>query len=316
MIDYSPIIQKLNSNFFSERTIDADVLRLDLIHEEISGNKWFKLKKNLEEVKSKKIKTVITFGGPFSNHIAATAVACKMAGLNSVGIIRGEESSEINETLANATANGMHLHFISRENYKQKNTEVFKRDLTNIFGEHYLIPEGGNNKEGILGCTEILKPDWNYDFIFCACGTAATFSGILASCKPNQKLIGINVLKGENSLLTDVDVNMQQIFPQQKFIVVGNEGIEKNEIDTNCITNKYCFNGYAKLDKELIDFKNKFEMEYKIPLDYIYTSKLFYAVFDLLLKNKILPKTKILIIHCGGLQSNKGFEKRYKLNWY
>jgi 1-aminocyclopropane-1-carboxylate deaminase len=109
---------------------------------------------------------------------------------------------------------------------------------------------------------------------------------------------------------------MQQIFPQQKFIVVGNEGIEKNEIDTNCITNKYCFNGYAKLDKELIDFKNKFEMEYKIPLDYIYTSKLFYAVFDLLLKNKILPKTKILIIHCGGLQGNKGFEKRYNLKEY
>jgi 1-aminocyclopropane-1-carboxylate deaminase len=314
MINYSPIIQKLNSIFFFERSVDVDVLRLDLIDKEISGNKWFKLKKNLEEVKSKKIKTVITFGGAFSNHIAATAAACKMAGLNSIGVIRGEKSDKPNETLANAKVNGMHLHYVSRENYNQKNTEVFKRNLTDIFGEHYLIPEGGNNKEGILGCSEILIPDWNYDFIFCACGTAATYSGILSSCKPNQKLIGINVLKGENTLIDNVNLSMRQIFPQQKFIVIGNEGLEKNGIDTHCITNNYCFSGYAKLDKELIDFKNKFEKEYNIPLDYVYTSKLFYAVFDLVLNNKILPNTKILIIHCGGLQGNKGFEKRYKLN--
>lgn len=114
-------------------------------------------------------------------------------------------------------------------------------------------------------------------------------------------------------MVADVDFNMQQIFSKKKSIVAGNEGIEKNEIDTHCITNKYCFSGYAKMDKELIDFKNKFEMEYKIPLDYIYTTKLFYAVFDLLLRNKFLPNTKILVIHCGGLQGNKGFEERYKL---
>ena len=313
MITYNPVIQKLNSDLFVEQNLSVDVLRLDLIHPEISGNKWFKLKRNLQKAKAQNFKTIITFGGAFSNHIAATAAACKLEGFHAVGIIRGDDSENLNPTLLKAKENGMLLHFVDRETFSRKTEVEFKNELIKIFGEHYLIPEGGNNEEGILGCTEILKSEWNYDFIFCACGTAATYSGILASIKPEQTLVGISVLKGENSLVNDAQNQLKSIFPESKFNVKGNEELENTQIENNCISNNYCFKGYAKLDENLIRFKKDFENEYNIPLDYIYTNKLFFAVFDLIENRKIKSNSKILIIHCGGLQGNKGFEESYKL---
>ena len=308
MINYEPIINKIHYQNF-----DIDVLRLDLIDPEISGNKWFKLKRNLLKAKAGNFKTIITFGGAFSNHIAATAAACKLEGFHSVGIIRGEETENLNPTLLKAKENGMLLHFVDRETYSRKNETQFKNEILKIFGEHYLIPEGGNNEEGILGCAEILKPEWNHDLIFCACGTAATYAGILASSKAEQILVGISVLKGENTLVNDAKEQMHSVFPERKFSIKGNEVLEKDEVTESCISNKYCFNGYAKFDKTLIEFKERFQNEFKIPLDHVYTSKLFYAAFDLIKKNKIKANSKILIIHCGGLQGNKGFEERYKL---
>ena len=313
MIRYDPIIQKLNSGLFTEHNLSVEVLRLDLIHPEISGNKWFKLKRNLQKAKAENFKTIITFGGAFSNHIAATAAACKLEGFNSVGIIRGEESEILNPTLLKAKENGMLLHFVDRETYSKKTDEQFKNELTKIFGEHYLIPEGGNNEEGILGCTEILKPERDHDIIFCACGTAATYAGILAGSRSDQVVVGISLLKGENTLVKDALDQLHFVFPSKNFSLSGNEALNKNIISESCITNNYCFNGYAKLDKQLIAFKHQFEKEFTIPLDYIYTNKLFYAVFDLIKQNKIKPNSKILIIHCGGLQGNKGFEDRYQL---
>lgn len=313
MITYNPIIQKLNSDLFTEQNLSVDVLRLDLIHSEISGNKWFKLKFNLEKAKAKNFKTIITFGGAFSNHIAATAAACKHEGIKTVGVIRGERPKVLNSTLIKATQDGMLLHFVDRETYSHKTEIQFKNELTKIFGEHFLIPEGGNNEEGILGSAEIIKPEWDYDYIFCACGTGATFSGILASLKSNQILIGISVLKGKNTLVNDAINQLQFVFPERNFVIKGNDALNKMEISESCITNSYCFNGYAKMDLSLIEFKNKFENEFKISLDYIYTNKSFYALFDLILQHKIKQNSKILIIHCGGLQGNNGFEERYQL---
>ncbi len=308
MIHYEPIINKIQFQNF-----DIDVLRLDLIDPEVSGNKWFKLKKNFKKARQDEQKTVITFGGAYSNHIAATAALAKIAGLNSVGVIRGEQTEVLNPTLQLAKEKGMQLYFVSRDAYSQKNTAEFKKHLSNKFGPHYLIPEGGNNKPGILGCTEILKPEWNYDHIFCACGTGATFSGLLASAKAEQKIIGISVLKGENVLVKDVKDQLKDFFSEKVLSVSGNEELEKEKIENSFITNKYCFNGYAKKDETLLAFKNKFEKEFAIPLDHVYTSKLFYAVLDLINKQKINSNAKILIIHCGGLQGNKGFEERYGL---
>ncbi len=163
MLVYNPTIQKLNTPF----DYKLDVLRLDMLHESISGNKWFKLKYNLQKALDAKAErhpeqTVITFGGAYSNHIAATSVACKLFGLKCIGIIRGEEKS-LNPTLIEAIKNGMQLDFVSRDAYSKKNEIEFKNYLQTKYGNHYLIPEGGNNFEGVLGCTEIIKSEWAYD---------------------------------------------------------------------------------------------------------------------------------------------------------
>lgn len=309
MISYNPIIQDLkNGSFFQ-----LDVLRLDLIDEEISGNKWFKLKRNIDKALAENFNTVITFGGAFSNHIAATASACKRYNLKCIGIIRGEEKDASNPTLSEASKNGMLLHFVSREFYSQKNDQLFKNYLEANFGRHYLIPEGGNNLEGALGCMEILKPEWNYEYVFCACGTATTYAGIFASKNQDQKIIGISVLKGKNTLPLEAGNLINGLLPGKKCSLAGNEVLENEIIREDCIINSYAFKGYARLDESLVEFKKNFEAEYKIPLDHVYTTKLMYAVFDLVKKNKLPSKSKLLVIHSGGLQGNKGFEERYHL---
>ena len=284
MLEYIPIIQKISSDLFSEKGVEVSVLRLDLIHPQISGNKWFKLKNNLEEAKKQGLDTILTFGGAFSNHIHATAVACKQFGFKSVGVIRGEKESENNSTLIEAKKYGMQLHFVSREDYRKKTSENFISELKNKLGNFYLIPEGGDNALGEKGCEEILPKENDYDIIFCACGTGTTFKGISKSLKPNQKLYGISVLKGDGELNSEPN-----------------------------IISDYHFGGYAKHTKQLLEFKTNFESENNIPLDYVYTAKLFFAVQDLILKDKLPKNSKVLVIHSGGLQGNSGYEERYRL---
>lgn len=282
MIKYTPIINKIEYNGYR-----IGVLRLDLIHPEISGNKWFKLKYNLQQAKKVNKNTIITFGGAFSNHIAATAVACKVEGFKSIGIIRGEESSVTNPTLLLAQQNGMELLFVNRVEYTQKNDTGYLQRLRYMYPDAYIIPEGGDNALGQKGCEEILtKETSNFTTIFCAHGTGTTYKGISKSLLPNQKLTGINVLK------FDAVTNEPQI----------------------TILNNYHFGGYAKHTQELLDFKSWFEEIYSIQLDYVYTSKLFFAAFDLMRQNTLDKNQEILIIHCGGLQGNEGYEKRYNLN--
>lgn len=305
---YSPIIQTL----ISVPQLQVDVLRLDLIDEEISGNKWFKLKYNIDEAKRKNHNTVLTFGGAYSNHIAATAAACKRLNISCIGIIRGEITTPLNPTLLKAEANGMQLHFVNREFYSNKDSEHFSDYLKEKFGKFYLIPEGGNNEMGILGCKEICNPDWNYNYIFCACGTGATYTGILANSSADQTIVGVNVLKGENTMLEEVRESMRHYFPIQTKEIKGNEALQTETISHSCITNLYAFKGYASYNPELIKFKIEFENEYKLKLDYIYTTKLMYALFDLIHLKKIKKYSRVLMVHSGGLQGNVGFEERYQ----
>lgn len=282
MIEYKPIINTITYNGYQ-----IGVLRLDLIHKEISGNKWFKLKYNLAQAKKVNKTTIITFGGAFSNHIAATALACKLNGLKSIGIIRGEETAVSNPTLSLAKQNGMELLFVSREEYSQKNDGGYMSRLRYMYPEAYIIPEGGDNLLGEKGCTEILTDDTNsYSYIFCAHGTGTTYRGISKSLQPHQELKVINVL------------NFEAI---------------AQEPQTN-ILNSYHFGGYAKHKPELLEFKTWFEENYHIELDYVYTAKLFFAAFDLMKNEKLDKQKSILIIHCGGLQGNQGYEERYNLN--
>lgn len=281
MLLYKPIIHKIIYKNF-----ELSVLRLDLIHSEISGNKWFKLKYNLQQAALENKDTIMTFGGAYSNHIAATAVACRINNFNCIGVIRGDDTIELNDTLTQAQKNGMQLKFISRELYKQKDTAEYLNELQKKYPNAYIIPEGGSNVLGEKGCQEIITNDMNnYSTIFCAYGTGNTFRGIKQSISNQQKLIGINVLKYH----------------------------AKSDSEQSPILNDYHFGGYAKHTNELLVFKNQFEKNYEIPLDYVYTTKLFFAVFDLMDRNKIKSDETILVVHSGGLQGNVGYEKRYQL---
>ena len=263
------------------------MLRLDKLHPEISGNKWFKLKYNLEEAKHQKKETILTFGGAFSNHIAATAYACKLHGFKSIGIIRGEASSIGNPTLSFAESNGMQLVFETRENYKQKSLPVYLNNLEVKFPNAYVIPEGGDNDFGEKGCAEILTEETvSFTNLFCAYGTSTTFKGMYHSLKEQQFLTGVNVLNYE------AITNKQQA----------------------AILNQYHFGGYAKHTLELLKFKTWFEDRFNIELDYVYTTKVCFAVFDQIKQGILQKSDKILIIHTGGLQGNKGYEERYNLN--
>lgn len=307
MINHQTLIQKiqLTENVF------IDILRLDLIDSEISGNKWFKLKYNIQKAKQLKHQCILTFGGAHSNHIAATAKACKDANLNSIGVIRGDLSQTESPTLVRAKENGMQICLVSREDYRKKEDPTFFDRLQKKFGDFYILPEGGNNKEGILGCMEILKPEWTYDYIFCACGTGATYAGLLASANANQMVVGINVLKGNNTMPKEVVKKLLEIDQTFTFNIYGNEKQNESIIDQHCILNTYAFSGYAKHDPPLVEFKQTFENKNGFLLDYVYTNKLFFAVNDLIQQKKINTSSNILVIHTGGLQGNVAFERRF-----
>ena len=272
-----------------QNDISLFIKRDDLIHPIISGNKFRKLKYNLIEAKNQKKITLLTFGGAFSNHILAVSAAGKEYGFDTIGIIRGEELEdkiETNPTLQKAKEFGMVFDFISREEYRNKNNPEFLKKLKGKFGEFYLIPEGGTNEFAIKGCEEILtEDDKNFDFICCAIGTGGTISGIINSSKDCQKILGFPALKGD--FLTE-DI--------RKFAKKDNW-----ELVTD-----YHFGGYAKYDATLIEFINNFYEKYQIPLDPIYTSKMVFGVLDLIEKEYFPPKSKILVIHTGGLQGING----------
>ena len=289
-----------------------DLLRLDLVHQHISGNKWFKLKYNIAELLRLNKTALLTFGGPFSNHIAATAEACALYGIKSIGCIRGDAFQVDNPTLQKAKLNGMELHFLNREHYQLKNEEEFQAQLKKQFGDVYIVPEGGSNNFGIQGCKEILKDVEPYGYILCACGTGSTYTGLLLSGKATQAVVGISVLKGNNLLPERVEQYLLDSGEERKIKITGSIDQAGNHIQHHCIDNRYAFSGYAGFDPELIQFKREFEQHHGLQLDHIYTVKLAYGIMDLIKHHKFRSNSSILMVHSGGLQGNAGFENRYR----
>ena len=265
--------------------IEVYVKREDVLHSEISGNKFRKLKYNLTEAQNLGFTKLLTFGGAYSNHIAAVAAAGKEFGFETIGVIRGEELQEKyleNPTLKKASENGMQFEFVTRTQYRDKNNLEFLDQLKEKFGDFYLIPEGGTNNLAVKGCKEILTDDDKlFDFICCAVGTGGTISGIINSLKPHQKAIGFPALKGD--FLTE---DIQKYAENSQW---------------NLVTD-YHFGGYAKINDELKQFMKQFFKKYLISLDPVYTSKTFFGVINLISKGYFKPDSKILIIHTGGLQ--------------
>ncbi len=281
--------QKIDSPIFDEKGVSLYIKREDTIHPHISGNKYRKLKYNLLEAKKQNDSTLLTFGGAFSNHIAATACTGKEQGFKTIGVIRGEELKhnwQDNPTLQLAHEHGMEFHFVSRSDYRKKNEKSFLDGLRDTFGEYYLIPEGGTNDLAVKGCEEILtETDADFDFVCSCVGTGGTISGLINSVKPHQTVWGFPALKG-GFLKEDI----------RKF--ARNENWE--------LISDYHFGGYAKVESDLIDFINTFKKETGIPLDPIYTGKMVFGIFDLIKKDAFKKGTQILAIHTGGLQGIKG----------
>jgi 1-aminocyclopropane-1-carboxylate deaminase len=273
--------------------ISLEIKREDLIHPFVSGNKFRKLKYNLLQAKEENQETLLTFGGAFSNHIAAVAFAGKEAGFKTIGIIRGEElRAKIaeNPTLSFSQNCGMQLEFVSREDYRMKSEISFLAHLKQQFGDFYLIPEGGTNALAIKGCQEILtEADTEFNYICCAVGTGGTISGIINSILPIQKVLGFPALKGD--FLKEEIRNFAQ-----------NDNWE--------IITDYHFGGYGKVTQELIAFINQFYKEHQIPLDPIYTGKMVFGVLDLIQKNYFPAQSKILLIHTGGIQGIQGMNMK------
>ena len=271
------------------------IRREDLIHPFISGNKFRKLKYNLVQAKAENHHTLLTFGGAFSNHIAATAFAGKEYGFKTIGIIRGDELESkilINPTLKFAQECGMQFKFVTREEYRHKTEADFIENLKHEFGDFYYVPEGGTNEFAVQGCEEILtQDDSQYDFVCSAVGTGGTISGIINSSFPHQKVLGFPALKG--------DFLNNEI---RKFV---------HKENWELITD-YHLGGYGKVNPELIAFVNQFYAENQVPLDPIYTGKMVFGVIDLISTNYFPENSKILLIHTGGLQGISGMNLKLK----
>jgi 1-aminocyclopropane-1-carboxylate deaminase len=297
-------IQRLEDN----GRVVIDVLRLDEIDPLTGGNKWYKLKYNLLEAMTQGKSTIVTAGGASSNHIAATAEACRRSGLRSIGIIRGGEYET--HTMGNARAAGMEVFSLGRKAFTEGLAGGFGELLAHLNGDYHYIPEGGSNCEGMKGCMEMIAGGHGYDVVMCACGTGTTFAGLAASAGDSCVVIGISALKGSN-LLPDHVKKILKRCGKNEVSVVGNEGLN-GKATTNCISNAYASSGYARPDPEVLEFKTEFERRHRVPLDYIYTARLFYAVSDLSSRG-VLDGRRVLVVHSGGLQGNRAFEDRYHL---
>lgn len=286
----------LKHPLLDELKVELEVLRLDQVHETVSGNKFFKLKYNLTEALKQNHRQVLTFGGAYSNHIYATAAAAKLVGLQSIGIIRGEVSDEKNPTLRSARDAGMILKGLSRELYNDKTHSEFIDQLRQELGEFYLIPEGGTNALAIQGTTEILShATAHFSHLVTPIGTGGTFAGLANSILPQQELLGISALKGEG-----IQEEMKQLLQTHAIQPQGSLSI----------WTQYHQGGYAKWTSELIEFIHWFWESFGIPLDPIYTGKMAFACWDLLQKKYFNPGSRVLLIHTGGLQGNLGFTQR------
>lgn len=281
--------QPVNLPILKAKQVSLFIKREDLIHPLISGNKYRKLKYNLIEANKENFDTLLTFGGAFSNHIAATAYAGKKNGFRTIGIIRGEELSEKwqkNPTLFLAHEHGMQFEFVTRGDYREKKNPSYIKQLKKEFGSFYILPEGGSNALAVKGCEEILAPDdIDFDVICSSVGTGGTLAGIINASSDYQHVLGFPALKGD-FLKEDI----------RKFAAKENWKLQTD----------YHFGGYAKYTQDLIDFINDFKSSTQIPLDPIYTAKMVYGILDMVKNNVFKPQTKILAIHTGGLQSITG----------
>ncbi|MFI6024412.1 1-aminocyclopropane-1-carboxylate deaminase/D-cysteine desulfhydrase [Amycolatopsis magusensis] len=281
----SPVVE-LSDDLLGEHQVTVLLKRDDLIHPEFPGNKWRKLKGNIEAARPAGQGTILTFGGAYSNHIRAAAAAGYYFDLRTIGLIRGEEHLPLNETLAYAASRGMELHYLDRTAYRNKTDAAFVAQLHDQFGDFHLIPEGGSNAAGIQGCSEIAgEIQADFDLICCACGTGGTLAGLATGLLDHQRALGFSVLKGGQFLNADVAEMQRSTFGAAT--------------DNWTIELQYHFGGYAKKSEALLDFVATFRSKHGIELDWVYEAKMMFGLFDLVSNSRIRPGTRIVAVLSG-----------------
>lgn len=277
--------QEISDPLLAHHGLTLHVRREDALHPIASGNKLRKLKYNLAHAVSEGTETILTFGGAFSNHLYATAFACKSVGIESIGIVRGEEWAdkiEESSTLRFAQRMGMRLHFVSRTRYRDKRNEEMENELRSTFGDVYILPEGGTNELAVKGCEEILtEDDLNYDYILCPVGTGGTIAGIIRSSGLEQKVVGFSALKG--------DFLKKEIAQWT------------TRTNWDIITDMH-FRGFAKTSPALFEFMQGFTTQTQIELDHVYTGKMMYGIYEYTRRGWFEPNSRMLAIHTGGVQ--------------
>lgn len=287
-------LQRLEDDFLAQKGIELYIKRDDLIHPEIQGNKWRKLKYNLFEARLNSIHTLLTFGGPYSNHIYATAAAAKLFHFKAIGIIRGEQHEILSPTLKFAESQGMELYYMDRESYREKDDPANIESLRAQIGNFYLVPEGGTNALAVEGAAEIIEEiEIPFDHICTACGTGGTLAGLVAGLKGNGQVTGFSSLKGDDTLTPKVNELVNYV-----------TGFNYTNFNINF---DYHFGGYAKVNPELIAFIKNFKLKYQVQLEPVYTGKMFYGLFDMIRNDRFAKGSRIVGLHTGGLQGLSGY---------
>jgi 1-aminocyclopropane-1-carboxylate deaminase len=296
----TPPIQTVQHPTLAAAAVQLLIVREDLVHPYLQGNKWRKLQYNLQEMlQIKALRTILTYGGAHSNHIYATAAAGRILNLRTIGIIRGERTEPLNVTLAFAEKCGMHLHFVSRTAYREKNTPEFAAQMRDLFGDAYIIPEGGSNVLAVRGVAAMIDALPDCDYLAVACGTGATAAGLLVGRGLRQKkmdVLAFAVLKGGDFLATDI-VNFCKGYDAE-----FGESRTTETAPLQLIT-AYHFGGYAKTKPELLAFCADFMARTGISIEPVYTGKMLFGLFDKIKNGDFAAGSTIVAVHTGGLRS-------------
>lgn len=282
------IIQTINDKHVQTHGISAAILRLDLLHPIVSGNKIFKLNHYLATAKSSAKKGILTFGGAFSNHLVAAAYAAKVNNLESIGFVRGEAPNIYSHSLIDCISYGMQLEFIKRETFDSIDLAQF----SSAYPNHAIIPHGGYGRLGMLGAKEIMEiPGVEaYDRVVAACGTGTMAAGLVAGLQSHQQLTLVSVLKNNCSVMNEIKQLLRE------------EEIKNKRFDVRF---DFHLGGYAKKNALLFQSMNDFFNTHHIPTDFVYTGKLVHAFYRMMEAGAFARDSKVLLIHSGGLQGNR-----------
>jgi len=315
-------LKVINDPLLLEKQLSLSILRTDQTDPVISGNKWFKLKHNFIAAKNQGYQTLLSFGGPYSNHIHALATAGKTYGFNTIGIIRGEQHLPLNPTLADVVAQGMKLYYVDRQTYRNKHTPEVIKQLGDMITndapfsnkqkpkktdfkppeQFYLVPEGGTNELAVKGAAEIAAfIPAHTDFVCVPVGTGGTVAGIITglaqACQQQTRVLGFAAMKGGEFL----EQAIHTLLDRQKALTRQPEWQ---------LFYDYHFGGFGKVTQSLAFFIQDFEKKYALELEPIYTAKMMYAIVELI-KQDYFPKgSQIVAIHTGGLQGKRGMQEK------